>query len=238
MYNQARNKHSKGACAINNKNGLAPPSRGERFKDARTMYNKNGKQSMDDVYKDTGIAASMIKDLEDDDSNRSVGYDKIATLSKHYGVSSDYLLGLTPNPTTNKDLDAVCKYTGLSAGAIDNLIKTDSFVVEFVSFLLESGRIIPVGLTVSQCIDMLLEIEHYTNDVLPKLPRPNMQNLFPPFDKDEIDAVQARTKVIDEISKLRDLHDAKLWHCEKDICAAIEAFIDKKMNQYSKHTEA
>lgn len=96
-------------------------TRGERFKDARTVHNKNGSQSMDEVYNTTGVSASMIKDLEDDDKNRSVGYDKIAALAKHYGVSADYLLGLSPNPTTDKDVDAICNYTGLSDTAIENL---------------------------------------------------------------------------------------------------------------------
>ena len=94
---------------------------GERFKDARTVHNKNGSQSMDEVYNATGVFASMIKDLEDDDKNRSVGYDKIAALAKHYGVSADYLLGLSPNPTTNKDIDAICNYTGLSQSSIQCL---------------------------------------------------------------------------------------------------------------------
>lgn len=74
-------------------------SRGERFKDARIVHNKNGKQSMDEVYSATHVAASMIKDLEDDDKVRSVGYDKVATLAQHYGVSADYLLGLTDDPS-------------------------------------------------------------------------------------------------------------------------------------------
>jgi len=73
-------------------------SRGERFKDARLVHNRNGKQSMDEVYAATGIAASMIKDLEDDDKERSVGYDKIAILARHYGVSTDYLLSLSSDP--------------------------------------------------------------------------------------------------------------------------------------------
>lgn len=89
-------------------------TRGERFKDARTVHNKNGNQSMDKVYAATGVSASMITDLEDDDKNRDVGYEKIVALAKHYGVSSDYLLGLSPNPTTNKDIDAVCQFTGLN----------------------------------------------------------------------------------------------------------------------------
>lgn len=90
-------------------------TRGERFKDARTVHNKNGKQSMDDVYAATGISASMIKDLEDDDKDRSVGYDKIATLAKHYGVSADYLLSLTNDPSQKP---RATDELGLSANAI------------------------------------------------------------------------------------------------------------------------
>ena len=96
-------------------------TRGERFKDARTVHNKNGSQSMGEVAKATGVYASTITDLENDDTVRSVGYDKIATLARHYGVSADYLLGLSPNPTTDKDVDAICNYTGLSDTAIENL---------------------------------------------------------------------------------------------------------------------
>lgn len=70
-------------------------TRGERFKDARTVYNQHGTQSMNDVYEATGVSASLIKDLEDDEKERSVGYDKVTLLAKHYGVSADFLLGLT-----------------------------------------------------------------------------------------------------------------------------------------------
>ena len=97
-------------------------TRGERFKDARIVHNQHGSQSMDEVYATTGVSASMIKDLEDDQKERSVGYDKIAALAKHYGVSSDYLLGLSPYPTTNKDLEFVCRYTGLSEDSVRSLM--------------------------------------------------------------------------------------------------------------------
>lgn len=89
-------------------------TRGERFEDARTVYNRHGSQSLSEVYKATGVPASLIKDLEDNEKERSVGYDKIAILAEHYGVSSDYLLGLSTYPTTNKDLEFVCNYTGLN----------------------------------------------------------------------------------------------------------------------------
>lgn len=74
-------------------------TRGERFKDARTVHNKNGKQSMKIVEEHTGVSASLINSLEDDDSTRSVGYDKVAALAEHYGVSCDYLFGFTNDPS-------------------------------------------------------------------------------------------------------------------------------------------
>lgn len=95
-------------------------TRAERFKDARLDLNKNGKQSMKTVANATGIAASLLKDLEDDDNNRSVGYDKIAVLAKHYGVSSDWLLGITddssPRSSAVDDL-------GLSTKAVQQIIR-------------------------------------------------------------------------------------------------------------------
>lgn len=98
-------------------------TRGERFKDARTVYNQHGSQSMDDVYKATGVSASMIKDLEDDEKERSVGYDKIATLAKHYGVSSDFLLGLTDVCSTDLSVQDIHKKTGLTEKNIVSLMK-------------------------------------------------------------------------------------------------------------------
>lgn len=77
---------------------MANLTRGERFKDARTVYNQHGKQTMKAVETETGVSASLIKDLEDDKSTRSVGYDKIAALASHYGVSSDFLLSLSDDP--------------------------------------------------------------------------------------------------------------------------------------------
>ena len=44
---------------------------------------------------------------------------KIAT---YFNVSTDYLLGLAQEPTTDKDLNFVCEYTGLSEKAIEKII--------------------------------------------------------------------------------------------------------------------
>lgn len=97
-------------------------TRAERFKDARTVHNRHGSQSMDDVYKATGVSASMIKDLEDDEKSRSVGYEKVAMLARHYGVSTDYLLGMADVPSKSYDVRCLAELTGLTQEAIEAIL--------------------------------------------------------------------------------------------------------------------
>lgn len=100
---------------------MARLTRGERFKDARLIHNKHGKQTMDQVSEATGLNKSMIQALENENDERSVGYDKIVLLSKHYGVSSDYLLCLSDirSPSANKK--AIIDQTGLSEDNVNLL---------------------------------------------------------------------------------------------------------------------
>lgn len=98
---------------------LPNPSRAERFLEARTVYNKNGKQSTGDVEKETGIRKSLISSLENE-ADRSVGYDKIVILANHYGVSTDWLFGLTNDPHREP---CAADDLGLSAHAIDLIIR-------------------------------------------------------------------------------------------------------------------
>lgn len=53
--------------------------------------------------------------------NQGMRVEYLRCLADFYQVSADYLLGLSPNPTNDKDLDAVCKYTGLSESSIYRL---------------------------------------------------------------------------------------------------------------------
>ena len=153
-------------------------SRGERFKDARLVHNKNGKQSMDDVYTATGVSASMIKDLEDDEKERSVGYDKIAILAKHYGVSTDYLLSLTNDPERTP---CATDELGLSAQSIkwlsrlanspdrDRYTKHLSALLEMRSFqtLLHSLFDYFSAVTAASITESILENFLSTNDLYP-----------------------------------------------------------------------
>lgn len=92
------------------------------FKLARTEHNQHGFQSVKTVAHVTGISKNMIDDLESEvGGKRGVSYIKVAELAKHYGVSSDYLLGLSKSPSTDPNIRAIKKYTGLQDGSIKML---------------------------------------------------------------------------------------------------------------------
>lgn len=96
-------------------------TRGERFRDARTVYNRNGPQSLKKVEKETGLVTSMIQAVEDDEYDRNISYIRIKELATHYGVSIDWLLGLSEVPSLEPEMKIVNKVTKLSSTAIKNI---------------------------------------------------------------------------------------------------------------------
>lgn len=115
----------------------------ERFKDARTVHNIHKKQSMKTVEQATGVSASMIKDLEAG-SERSVGYDKIMALAKHYYVSVDWLLGLSEDiefsPGELSDLGISAKSKNLILRNLENNNELRSFST-FINDMVEIGML-------------------------------------------------------------------------------------------------
>lgn len=57
------------------------------------------------------------------DGTTSPSIDKVVALAKYFGVTSDYLLGLSETETDNRDLAFVSDYTGLSVEAVEALQK-------------------------------------------------------------------------------------------------------------------
>lgn len=65
----------------------------------------------------------------------------IVKIARYYGVSTDYLLGLTPHPTTNTNLHSICEYTGLSEKTISSLNRFKEIDKDMeISHFFESGE--------------------------------------------------------------------------------------------------
>ncbi len=113
-----------------------PITRGERFKDARVVYNQHGKQTMDDVQKATNVSVGSISQMENDECTTDFGSNKVAALARHYGVSTDYLLGLSKDPTVDPDIKKAIKVTGLSRKAINRLSCMEEYQRAYASQLI------------------------------------------------------------------------------------------------------
>ena len=92
----------------------------KRCKEVRKAKGKTFKN----VYDETGneVTQSLLSDLESDTSTRQVGHEVIIRLAKCYGVSSDYLLGLSTHQSLNEDIQMIEDTTGLDVLSIEALI--------------------------------------------------------------------------------------------------------------------
>lgn len=69
---------------------------------------------------------------------RTPNADQIAEIAKALDVSADYLLGLTKSQTTDKDLQYICDYTGLSNRVVRLLhASRGSCIVELLNYFIE-----------------------------------------------------------------------------------------------------
>ena len=95
---------------------------GERLED---LYRSKG-ITQSQLANETGIKQSAISEYINGKNGgtvtRSPDCATIIALSKYFSVSADYLLGLTDTKTTNEDVQAVCRVTGLKEDNIYDLI--------------------------------------------------------------------------------------------------------------------
>ena len=85
-----------------------------------------------------GVAASTVTKYCNGDRKRTV--EAIKKFSEFFNVSADYLLGLSNAKTNDKDLQAICDYTGLSQIAVATLhassnVKFNQFINDFILFV-------------------------------------------------------------------------------------------------------
>lgn len=102
----------------------------KRLRSLRESVGLNPEQLSRAIYEKSGvkIGRNSIINYEvgesyntKTDKNLGMRAEYVIALADFYGVSTDYLLGRTPNKTTNPKLQEVSEYTGLSAAVAERL---------------------------------------------------------------------------------------------------------------------
>lgn len=93
----------------------------ETFAERLKTLRENAGKKRQEVADSLGITRASLEYYEK--GKRKPDIEVLAKVAKYYGVSTDYLLGLSVVPSTDKDIQFVCDYTGLSESAVNMLAK-------------------------------------------------------------------------------------------------------------------
>ena len=104
----------------------------ETFADRLTKLRENTGKKRQEVADELKISRASLEYYEK--GKRKPDIEVLAKIAEYYKVSTDYLLGLSIAPTTNKDIQFICDYTGLEKESIDN-ISTDNIQSKIINIL-------------------------------------------------------------------------------------------------------
>lgn len=100
---------------------------------------ENNKITQQTLADKTGCSRQAISQYMDGSSTPNV--DKLISIAKFFGVSTDYLLGLAQEPTTDMELNAICEYTGLDEKSVKQLVhfkNNNSHLLDFENYLISN----------------------------------------------------------------------------------------------------
>lgn len=104
---------------------------GSRLRGIIEKRKKETGQNLRDMAKDLDVSLGVLSDWQN--GNKTPRGDSVAKLAKYFGVSADYLLGLTDVQTIETDVRAVAEYIHLSDKAVAMLHKSNDLPYEYDS---------------------------------------------------------------------------------------------------------
>lgn len=128
---------------------------GERLKSLRNEKGISQKVLADEL----GISKGAVSFYETCQNTPDI--EILDAVSKYFNVSYDYLLGRTPNKTTNTELKAVCEYTGLTENSVNTILRAKGteldWFINTINFVLGYEN-----------LDLILNLMYYLNTVSPR----------------------------------------------------------------------
>ena len=95
---------------------------------------KENKITSQELSKQTNISKATISDIING-QKKGYNYEYFIRFAKFFNVTTDFLFGLTDAKTVDKDIRAICDYTGLTEEAIRTLhMFKNSIFVEFCNY--------------------------------------------------------------------------------------------------------
>lgn len=149
----------------------------------------------------------------------------LGRIANAYNVSTDYLLGRTPNKTTNPELQAVCEYTGLSEKAIRN--------IAFVNAVYEGFEIRP-PITMRESINRFFECDNFEvvlmsiHDCAKKYINNNME--IAKLEQQLIDDPESE-KLKELIHELQEKKEFAKWRASETFLGCMDVFLETNFDK-------
>lgn len=177
------------------------------------------------LSKETGVGAGAISKYRNDSAE--AGINNAAKLAKYFGVSLDYLVGFSTVRNPSTELQAVCKYTGLSEQAVEALDLGRASLCPFVNHVLSNyfaviDEIITCLSTAKSCLNISVGKESSINTSVLSV----IYDIKKQFGEDAIIGVNGDIPKIPEGTMLLDAKDAKEFYVDKAIRIARNLFED------------
>lgn len=135
----------------------------ETFADKLKELRTNKKLSQTELAEKLGVSRGSISFYEN--GERTADIDFVYKAAQFFNVSADYLLGLSPNPTTDPEIKAICNYTGLSDEAVKKLNTMHELSEEGVN---EEGPYAIIGeqFKLSLISDVIAQLRFLNSEIL------------------------------------------------------------------------
>lgn len=121
---------------------------------------EGSRESQQELADSIGITRQSLSRYEL--GERTANIDLLKKIAEHYKISADYLLGLTDNLTTDKELDDISKYTGLNEFTLGHiqLIEKEGYI-STLNTLLTNFNIITILENINNALKV---IDNFSND--------------------------------------------------------------------------